>query len=282
MKFKIYISVNTLPNTNYIFSYLLDKIQKSKASNFEINVIHDSKFNYFLYKDMENLNLNFILGDDERFEYPALKKIWDDSQNDEFYVLYLHVKGASKVKFTEIENSIAWIDYMLYGLLDNIDLCINHLDEGADIVGSMWHKHFKGNFFWSKSSYVKTLFDPYSINMPYRFFAEYWICIYLYQDWFEQSRSFFGTNLKRPTVKNLFNIELNGNDNFLKLKNSGYVPDLTQKKVLVNDIRHLIATNTIFAFDEIYITEEDLNTYSDFLFSYLNYDAKINIIDVQG
>jgi len=276
MKTKIYISVNSLPNTNYVLGLILNKLENSKAANFEINIIHDSMFNIDIFEKITKLNINFILGDDNLYEYPALRKLWLDSKNDDFYALYLHVKGASKVNHNELLNSIAWMEYMLFGLIDNLDLCINHMNAGADIVGSMWHNHFKGNFFWCKSSYVKTLLDPYNFTINDRFNAEYWISMPFDKHWFDVTKTEFNLDLKVPYIKNLFYLPIkNDLTDFLELKTKKYCPDLNEKKISHNIIN--IIGNYFIAYDEIYISEENFNKLSNELSAYLNYDAKINI-----
>lgn len=275
MKIKVYISVNTLPNTNYILAILLNELSKINL-NCEVNIIHDSTFEIDLFKNLTTLNLKFKKGDDNLFEYPALRTLWLDSKEDDFYALYLHVKGASKVDYIELQNSVAWLKYMLFGVLTNFTICINHMNAGADIVGSMWHNHFKGNFFWCKGSYVKTLLDPYLFNVTDRFNAEYWISMPFDNHWFEFSKKSYNVDLKLPLIKNLFYLPIeNDLTDFLKLKNSNYIPNLNEN-LTTSNIAEIIYKEFI-TYDELYISKEDFNKFKNDLSMYLNYDAKINI-----
>jgi hypothetical protein len=275
MKLKAYISANGLPNTNYVLSFILNKL-KTSGVNLDVYVIHDSMFNPTLFNDLYDLNLTFIQSDDNLYEYPALRKIWFDSKDEDFYALYLHTKGASKIKYDEIQNSIAWLEYMLFGVLDNADMCINHMNNGADIVGSMWYNHFKGNFFWCKSSYVKTLLDPYQFTVTNRFNAEYWISMPFDKHWFEISKKIYGLDLVYPLIKNLFYLPIESDfADFLKLKNKNYIPDLNQIKS-TNNISFMIY-KSFMAYDELYISKEEFDKFRDDLKAYLNYDAKIII-----
>lgn len=274
MNYKVYISVNGLPNTNYVLGLILDRLYEANVS-YEIFVVHDSNFDPKPFIGLYNLDLKFILSNDGvQYEYPTLRKLWLDSQKEDFYALYLHVKGASKVKYTEIQNSIAWLEYMLFGVLDNHELCINHMNAGADIVGSMWHNHFKGNFFWCKSSYVKTLLDPYLFTITDRFNAEYWISMPFDKHWFEFSKKLYNVDLKFPSIKNLFYLPVE-NDliDFLKLKNANYTPNLNEKHTIDNIFT--VIYNGFIAYNELYISKEDFIKFENDLGTYLNYDAKI-------
>lgn len=272
MNIKVYISVNTLPNTNYILSLLLNRLEKAN-SRCEINIIHDSLFNFTLFENLTNLNLKFKLSDDNLYEYPALRNVWADSKNEDFYALYLHVKGASKISYKDIQNSIAWLDYMLFGLLDNLNLCMYHLNNGADIVGSMWYNHFKGNFFWCKSSYVKTLLDPYKFTISDRFNAEYWISMPFDNHWFNASKELYGLELKYPKIKNLFYLPINSDFDFIKLKNNNYLPSLNEK-ISANSMSDIIG-NPFIAYDKLCITDKEFNQFATQLLPYCNYDATI-------
>jgi hypothetical protein len=88
-----------------------------------------------------------------------IRKFWQDSNELDFYGLYLHCKGSSKTDILEFENGLRWASLMMYGVIDNSDTCLYHLNQGCDLVGSMWHWHYKGNFYWFNSTYVKQIVD---------------------------------------------------------------------------------------------------------------------------
>jgi hypothetical protein len=77
-------------------------------------------------------------------------------------ILYLHTKGVSRENNNNIRD---WIYLMLNFLLKNIDYSINLLKNydsiGVNYLKYDWHKnynpHWSGNFWWSKSSYIKNL-----------------------------------------------------------------------------------------------------------------------------
>jgi hypothetical protein len=121
----------------------------------------------------------------DRFEFPTLKLLYDESQNKDFYCLYMHTKGVSKTvehwdanaKFyreklhlKRIEdlwkNEKEWRQYMQHFLVKKHQQCIAALDE-YDIGGVSWSNHprphFRGNFWWARSDYIRKLSDPYKM-----------------------------------------------------------------------------------------------------------------------
>lgn len=242
MKIKIYIGKNKdLPNIDRSFDYL-----KSKLGKYWDDVI-------------------VVNSSSSQFEYPALKRIWDDSQNEEFFGLYLHCKGASKTDEQEFQNGLAWLEYMLYGLVDNMELCLEHLSKGADLVGSMWYRHFKGNCFWFRSDYVRGLMIPMSMDTTNRYHAEYWC-----------AQNYWWCGYKYPKVKNLFYIPLNSDNDFIELKRNGYVPDLNERNECSN-IEVEIQSNNYTIFNDINITLSDYNKYNNEIIKFSNYDSNIKI-----
>ena len=83
--------------------------------------------------------------------------------------MYLHSKGVSKVKSEPI---LAWVKYLCYF---NIKLgrdCLKVLDQ-FNLCGTEWYgNHYRGNFWWANSQYIRTL--PSSIGPSYTD-PEFWI-----------------------------------------------------------------------------------------------------------
>jgi hypothetical protein len=249
MKIKIYLSSNRgLPNLKKSLAHITDKLAKS---------------------DIPKENFQIIDSDPDEFEYPALNRLWLDSHIDNFYGLYLHCKGASKTRASDVDNGLAWADYMLYGLLDNYKVCIDHMRQSADLVGAMWYRHFKGNFFWIRSDYARKLQGPYNLygaNATNRYSAEYWCS----QSYWHRN----GTPL--PKVKNLYYLPLNTDQDFLNLSKNKYVPSLTDKNKCTN-LTAAIASNNYTIYDNIEITRDDFEKNQHELDKYTNYDSTIII-----
>lgn len=239
---KIYIGMNDdLPNASASFEVIKNKLK----NNIDNAIVVNSSLSMF--------------------EYPALQRIWQDSQSEDFFGLYIHCKGASKIDIDQLQNGLAWLEYMLYGLVDNMDLCIDHLTRGADLVGSMWYRHFKGNCFWFRSDYVRGLMSPMSMDITNRYHAEYWC-----------SQNYWWGEHRYPKVKNLFYIPLNSDNDFIELKRNGYVPCLNERNVC-NDIEAAIKSNNYTIFNDINISLSDYNKYNNEIIKFSNYDSNIKI-----
>lgn len=94
------------------------------------------------------------------WEYPTLdlvKRNCDSTLGDEeFNVCYLHLKGLSKLGDQRV---IDWRNFMEHYTIDKWQENIAKLDEGYDVVATNiiqqpW-PHSSGNFWWTKSSYIK-------------------------------------------------------------------------------------------------------------------------------
>ena len=122
------------------------------------------------------------------------------SYSENFYCYYLHSKGVSKLNQRGRINPIkSWRNYMEYFIIDKYNNCIVELNSGVDAVGvklrptpkgnpnntlMFWWgksnispipKHFSGNFWWSKSDYIKKLPDIKILSKYDRHEAEFWI-----------------------------------------------------------------------------------------------------------
>jgi hypothetical protein len=235
-KIRIYISSNRgLPNLSRSLSALVGRITASGMPKDRLQIIDAGPMD---------------------FEYPALNRLWLDSHDEDFYALYLHCKGSSKIDEVEFQNGLAWMHYMAVGVIDNYLICLKHLDQGADLVGSMWYRHFKGNFFWAKSSYLRTLVGPYHIDVSNRFNAEYW-CSQAY--WYSKG-------LKLPKVKNLFYLPITADDQFLPLLKEGQLPNFYER-VFCPDLIKAKASGNYMIYDDIVLNgepDEDVAAYSNY------------------
>ena len=131
------------------------------------------------------------------FEFFTLRDIYFDAIEEDIYCLYLHTKGISQQKNPNIKD---WVNYMLYynvvkfqDCLDNLEtfdtvgVNLNSNPEGLSSNPALWGykitpTHYSGNFWWSKSSNIRTLPDPlkyasYEQYQRYRIACECWICM---------------------------------------------------------------------------------------------------------
>jgi hypothetical protein len=257
---RIYISCNELPNTKASLFHIIDKIKSSNLKSEKIIIIHSNDwtpYDFLTDLDIEYINSGFPAS---HYEYPAVRKLWQDSNELDFYGLYLHCKGSSKTDASEFENGLRWATLMMYGVIDNSNVCIEHLNKGADLVGSIWHWHFKGNFYWFNSTYVKQIPDPYLFDLEYRNNCEFWAT---YAYWWGR--------YELPKIKNLFYLSSLIKDS--EFINIDTLPSLFQKKVIASNFYEYLLTQEYFAFDVISLTDAEFVQFRNILKKFLNYDG---------
>jgi hypothetical protein len=104
------------------------------------------------------------------------RKIYKDCQGkQDFNVCYIHTKGATSTlrhlngsNPLQFKNYYYWRQYMNWGVLQNWKACVYALETGFDVAGVNYYenpsRHYSGNFWWAKSSYIKNLPDPSTID----------------------------------------------------------------------------------------------------------------------
>lgn len=131
---------------------------------------------------------------DNEFEFPALEYLYNLAHKEDFYVYYFHTKGVSYTsvsgypssKFEKLkECSDAWRKMMEYFIFYKHNVAINVLKQydtygckyDDPVVPPFHYKYYAGNFWWSKSSYIKTL-PPFSDKeKKNRYWAENWLLL---------------------------------------------------------------------------------------------------------
>lgn len=207
MKNKIYINVAVNGDVNNILRKLLERIDTSALYDYvdEINLIVNGDRNLLKVNERPKYNFFYENDDSKKCEFPTLNKLWDDSKQSQFNVLYLHSKGA----FRNNKNVQDWTEYLTYFNIERWKCIIEYLKK-YDVVGVNLRKnsplmnqqllkvgipskelglcHFSGNFWWAKSDYIKKLPKPDSLfngdysnirkmRKVYRYMAEAWIGI---------------------------------------------------------------------------------------------------------
>jgi hypothetical protein len=92
------------------------------------------------------------------YEGTTLLKLYDECENYK-NVGYIHSKGITNL--TKCTNK--WRKILEYATIEKYQDNFNALENGYDVSGIFWIKsnlHFSGNFWWAKSSYIKTLPRP--------------------------------------------------------------------------------------------------------------------------
>lgn len=140
--------------------------------------------------------IQIIRHEENKFEFLTLKLLQDTIKqyNKEAYVLYYHTKGLTSVQnhykeidinqtisaSTILQNATNWRKCMEYFNIEKWPNCTQALDV-YDTVGTLyvsnghpWNNFYSGNFWWTKTSYIKKLPDI-NVNCDARIEAELWI-----------------------------------------------------------------------------------------------------------
>ena len=244
---------------NYIISYIENSNLLDKFNNiFIINIGENITDNYFYNKKIiiinfssnrylsENVTINII------HSFCKLKKNCN--------ILYLHTKGITE----NYKNIFDWTDLMLYFLINKYEYCLKLL-KIYDTVGCNFLKnpnlHFSGNFWWSNSDYINSLYKVDNIYKNELFHnnrhqSEYWI-------------------LSNPNVKYfcIYNSNINHYNNFYPKEkyinydlNKNFINKNYRVKLLCNwtsskglcEEWHYMCENN-FVWKNIEITYEDIN-----------------------
>lgn len=120
--------------------------------------------------------------DGKLFEFPTIDLLYQHAKEHDGLVLYLHTKGVTKGGLS-IDD---WRACMLYWTVERWRECADKLLKGYDVVGitrcETPKPHYQGNFWWAKTSYLRTLDDVRKIefvkavdNQGERHKAEFWV-----------------------------------------------------------------------------------------------------------
>lgn len=142
---------------------------------------------------------------DKESEYETLKCLHDFCcNNSDYNVLYFNSLGVTwsikeldgnyiptelgPILYKHIgENKNSWRKYLEYFNIDNWETCVTLLNQydcvGTELLegGTIANKkhnltHYSGNFWWSKSEYIKKLNPDYMLDFNYgRFNCELWV-----------------------------------------------------------------------------------------------------------
>jgi hypothetical protein len=193
MKIYGFYHIACLNHWKDVFIEQINKIKLMKnVDNIFISIIvnNDDDIIYIknnIYDICKIVSISYNFND---YEFSILKYLHELSKNEEFYCFYLHTKGVSINKINMrnyygsenleylLECVNGWRKYMEYFLVDRSVDAINKLTE-YDAVGVALvlnpEKHFSGNFWWSKSEYIKKLKSFNEVDINKRHNAEFWI-----------------------------------------------------------------------------------------------------------
>jgi hypothetical protein len=165
-----------------------------EVSTLNVGVLFDKQIDSEKEKLMEllskvpSLNLMFIDENVSFGESKTLIKLKEFSMTDtnNTNILYLHTKGVTQHNSIREKPVKEWRLMMEHFLITNWEKCVEKLNDEFDCCGINYQDHagnvkgetkliqiFNGNFFWTKSDYVKKLDE--SILFEHRYSSENWI-----------------------------------------------------------------------------------------------------------
>ena len=141
--------------------------------------VHDS--NLFVQKIINfdsDKKMTTIRHDKNFYEYPTIQFLqgFANFENQNFYVLYFHLKGVWSQKGKGNPVAIkSWRKCLEYFTIERWEDCIEKLDEGYEVVGALYNYNekeplFSGNFWWTTTNYIKKLprLEYIRENDPYK------------------------------------------------------------------------------------------------------------------
>jgi hypothetical protein len=199
MKTDIYIHIAVMGNINDVLSNLLNRIDESGLYEYSNHIYLSINGDI---KQLINLNRDkYVIVNDNKdatkAEFPTIELVWKNSiaYDDNTNILYLMTKGVSRNNpyVTDQLNMLAYFNINKWR--DRINELKENDCTGVNLRGnpddinfhpSTWGygkapKHYSGNFWWTKSSHVKKLFNPISWApdnnlLQWRMMCEMWIC----------------------------------------------------------------------------------------------------------
>jgi hypothetical protein len=197
MNVNVFYHIYSIDGVQSIIDEQIDKLIKHKDFNFFINI--DISSGYNLPNDtldkIKSLTTNITYTSEKRHEMSTLSAMYKHALENDAYYLYIHTKGSSRVNGVNndppfpYENVENWRRIMEHFCIENSETCISEL-QNYDLVGcnyislvtipDIWQErgvgsHYSGNFWWSKSEFIKKLPNLDLISNSNRFLAEFWI-----------------------------------------------------------------------------------------------------------
>jgi hypothetical protein len=165
MNIYIYIHVCCINNWKEIFNKLYSNIKNSGLHNIiksiKCSILSKDNDDILFFNDLNDSKIEIlgISNNLDLYETPTINLLHDHSLNEDFYVLYIHTKGVKHNN--QNINVTDWVNYLTYFNIQKYETCIKSLLDydtvGVNLQGGNDPTHYSGNFWWSKSSYIKKL-----------------------------------------------------------------------------------------------------------------------------
>jgi hypothetical protein len=181
MKLKVFYHIVDLPGWQEIFHEQINELKSSGLADIaEIRLCCNFDAASFAdvqkeYSNEKNFIWSFDQNDPRDYESPTLRQLYLAAQEEDFYALYLHMKGVSYVGTGKEQSGKNWRHLLNYWNISRWRDCVAKLDEGFDHVGcqlsSIFVNHFSGNIWWVKSGFVRQC-RPFPVHHENNFVAQ--------------------------------------------------------------------------------------------------------------
>jgi hypothetical protein len=229
-----------------------DQVNKLKNKGFNVFINIDNTKNYelseYILDKLKSLTSNITYTFENRYEMSTLSMMYKNALQNDAYYLYIHTKGSSRINSNNeppnypYENIENWRKIMDHFCIENSDVCISEL-KNYDLVGCNYVSsgsisidvlsHYSGNFWWSKSEFIRKLPNLDTIQNSDRFLAEFWIgminhkalCLYPSLEYKINNRGLFYTpesEYRNKIIKN----------EFMNIKEIEYIPQYIENPIL--------------------------------------------------
>lgn len=177
----IYIHVCCINNYKEVFNKLIECIKNSGLYNVtkEIRCCILGDYDKTIFENDSKIIIIKNSKDLSLYETYTINQLYTDANMEEFNVLYMHTKGVTRPDNNFVKG---WVDYLCYFNVYKYDVCLNLLNNyfadtvGVTLIDQIENKpyplHYSGNFWWTKSSYLKKLSLLIHINY---FDVEFWL-----------------------------------------------------------------------------------------------------------
>lgn len=166
----IYIHICCINNYKDIFNSLIHCIKNSGLYDIikEIRCCILGDYDKSIFNNDSKIVILKKSNDIYLYEAFTINKIHEDAILEDFYVLYMHTKGVTRSDNICVKS---WVDYLCYFNIYKYETCVKLLnDENTDTVGvNLQDKinenvHYAGNFWWTKSRYLRRLSSLRLVN----------------------------------------------------------------------------------------------------------------------
>ena len=158
----IYIHVCCINNWKDVFLKLYSEIKTSglydKIKCIKCNILTRNSNDALFFANLDKIEIIGMHNNLDLYETPTINLLYEHALREDFYVLYMHTKGIKSNGSNQ--NITDWVNYLTYFNVKKHDVCIKSLSE-YDAVGVNLHNgktypvHYSGNFWWSKSEYIR-------------------------------------------------------------------------------------------------------------------------------